>query len=76
VIVAVDGLRATRGNLDSVIGSYPPGATVGIHAFRRDELMTLDVTLRAAPVDTCFLALKDDVDEPTRSRRTAWLGGR
>jgi predicted metalloprotease with PDZ domain len=76
VIIAVDGLRATRGSLDALIGSSLPGATVCIHAFRRDELMTFDVTLRAAPIDTCFLALKDDVDEPTRSRRTAWLGGR
>jgi predicted metalloprotease with PDZ domain len=76
VIIAVDGLRTTRGGLEELIGSYRPGATVCIHAFRRDELMTFDVTLRAAPVDTCFLALKDDAGKPTRSRRAAWLGRR
>jgi predicted metalloprotease with PDZ domain len=76
MVIAVDGLRATRGSLEALIGANLPGAAVCIHAFRRDELMTFNVTLRAAPVDTCFLALKDDVDEPTRSRRTAWLGGR
>jgi predicted metalloprotease with PDZ domain len=76
VIMAVDGLRAARANLEALIGAYSPGATVRIHAFRRDELMEFDVTLSTAPADTCFLALKDDVDEPTRSRRAEWLGGR
>jgi predicted metalloprotease with PDZ domain len=76
VILAVDGLRATRANLDALIGSYAPGAVVRIHAFRRDELMMFDARLEAAPLDTCFLALKDGVDEPTRSRREAWLRGR
>jgi predicted metalloprotease with PDZ domain len=74
VIMAVDGLRATRGNLESLIGSYPPGATVRIHAFRRDELMIFDVVPKAAPLDTCFLTLKDEIGEPTQARRAAWLG--
>jgi predicted metalloprotease with PDZ domain len=74
VMMAVDGLRATRGNLESLIGAYPPGATVHIHAFRLDVMMMFDVTLKAAPLDTCFLALREDIDEPTRARRAAWLG--
>lgn len=72
VIVAVDGLRATRANLDTLVGTHPPGNTVRIHAFRRDELMVSDVVLTAAPADTCVLTLRDPVDELTRSRRAAW----
>jgi predicted metalloprotease with PDZ domain len=72
VIVAVDGLRATRGNLEVLVGAHTPGNTVRIHAFRRDELMAFDVTLKAAPTDTCVLTLRDVVDDPTRSRRSAW----
>ncbi|MFZ5863436.1 MAG: M61 family metallopeptidase [Nitrospirota bacterium] len=75
VIMAVDGLRATRGNLESLIGAYPPGSTVHIHAFRRDELMEFDLTPAPAPLDTCFLTLTVDPPESIRARRAAWLGG-
>ncbi|HET8760870.1 MAG TPA: PDZ domain-containing protein [Nitrospiria bacterium] len=74
VIVAVDGLRAGRGNIEPLIGAYQPGAVVPIHAFRRDELMTFDVSLKPAPMDTCFLTLRDEIDDPTRARRATWLG--
>ncbi len=74
-IIAIDGLRVTRGNLDTVVGSYPPGATITVQAFRRDELMACAVTLNAAPADTCYLTLRDRVDDATRSRRSAWLEG-
>jgi predicted metalloprotease with PDZ domain len=73
-IVAVDGLRAARGNIDMLIGSHAPGATVQVHAFRRDELLVFDVVLKTAPLDTCVLTWQDRVDAATRSRRSAWLG--
>ncbi|MFZ5876798.1 MAG: M61 family metallopeptidase [Nitrospirota bacterium] len=74
VIVAVEGLRATRANLESLIGAYPAGATICLHAFRRDEMMMFDVTLKASPLDTCFLTVKTDLDGTPRARRAAWLG--
>lgn len=45
VLVAVDGLRATHANLDNLLARYAVGATVEVHAFRRDELMAFQVTL-------------------------------
>lgn len=75
VIMAVDGLRATRGNVETLVGSYPPGTTVHIQAFRRDELRAFEVTLKAAPMDTCVLTIQDRLDRATRSRRSAWLDG-
>ena len=53
--------------------SRAPGDLVSVHAFRRDELMTLDLTLEAAPEDTCWLALADGADAATTARRDAWL---
>jgi predicted metalloprotease with PDZ domain len=75
VVVAVDSIRATAANLERLVGGYPPGVTVPIHAFRRDELMSFEVTLKSAAQDTCFLTLKAEVDDATRARREAWLGG-
>lgn len=74
VVIAVDGLRATRANLEKRVGALPPGTTVRVHAFRRDELMELDVTLQAAPADTCVLTLAEQPDEAVLARRAAWLG--
>jgi predicted metalloprotease with PDZ domain len=75
VVVAVDGLRVTHATLEGLVGSYAPGAVVRVHAFRRDELLEVPLTLATAPADTCVLSLVDDVDEPTRVRREAWLRG-
>ena len=47
-----------------------------MHAFRRDELMTFDVELAAAPLDTAFLALDANAAPDAQARRAAWLGTR
>jgi predicted metalloprotease with PDZ domain len=74
-LVAVDGIRATRANLDQLIGSCDVGTEVQIIAFRRDELMEFSVRLQAPLPDTCVLTLLE-VDEAVRRRRDAWLLGR
>jgi predicted metalloprotease with PDZ domain len=76
ILVAVDGLRVTRDALEKRIGAYEPGTRVRVVAFRRDELMEFDVSLKAAPADTCVLTFMEDVDEAVRQRRAAWLQGR
>ncbi len=75
VIVAVDGLRATSANLEKSLHSRKPGSRVHIHAFRRDELMEFDATLKEAPADTCVLVLREGADAATCARRAAWLQG-
>lgn len=74
VLVAIDGLKATPERVTTTLSRYAPGEQVSVAAFRRDELMTFDVTLAEAPADTCYLTLARDVDEPTAARRVAWLG--
>jgi len=73
-IVALDGLRAGGGRLDAVLARYQPGDAVTLAVFRRDELLTLPLTLaRQAPVKW---KLSIDAGSGVRARRlrTGWLG--
>jgi predicted metalloprotease with PDZ domain len=47
LLVAIDGLRVSGSpaNVDQLLARYRVGDTVGVHAFRRDELMTFNVIL-------------------------------
>ena len=45
ILVALDGLRITGGNLEGLLSRYQPGDAVTLHAFRRDVLQTFDVFL-------------------------------
>lgn len=74
IIIAVDNLRVTRTDLDSVLAAYSSGEMVKVHAFRRDELATFTVILQAPAADTCELTLLEDVDDTVRAQRAAWLG--
>ncbi|MBI3146368.1 MAG: M61 family metallopeptidase [Pseudogulbenkiania sp.] len=56
VVVAVDRLKVS--DLDKALSRFPAGETVKLHVFRRDELMTFNVELQAAPADTCRLLLQ------------------
>ncbi|MEY6431147.1 PDZ domain-containing protein [Thioalkalicoccus limnaeus] len=72
-LIAVDGIRVTRDNLDAVLQRLTVGAKVRIHAFRRDELMACDLVLEPAPADTCELCLIDETSPERTQRRAAWL---
>jgi predicted metalloprotease with PDZ domain len=49
VLIALDDLRVTGSNLDTLLARYAVGDTVTVHAFRRDELMVFEVTLQGDP---------------------------
>jgi predicted metalloprotease with PDZ domain len=66
--VAIDGLRVTATNLDNLLGRYPVGASVEVHAFRRDELMTFRVTLQGERIPGITLAL-----DPVKKKSTGPL---
>lgn len=73
VIVAWNGLKVSAGNLQSQIDRAPVGARACVHAFRRDELMTFEVVLAPAPLDTCWLTLRGDAPAAAVALRDAWL---
>jgi predicted metalloprotease with PDZ domain len=74
VLVALDGLRVTGSNLDSLLSRYLPGAKVEVHAFRRDELRRTDVKLDAPEIARYTLTAADGRG-PARQWRERWLKG-
>lgn len=58
VLLALDGLRIH--DLDAMLARYQPGDNVTVHAFRRERLLTLSLTLQASPADHCALAFNPD----------------
>jgi predicted metalloprotease with PDZ domain len=70
-IVALDGLRVDEKSLKPMLGRRKAGDTVRLHAFRRDELATFDVTLDApAAVEATLTAASG-----ANALRAGWLGG-
>lgn len=71
-LIALDGLRITNG-LDKALRDYAPGHKLRVHAFRRDELLDVKVSLDDAPRDTCFLQADDSATATAVAARAAWL---
>ena len=72
VLVAIDGLRVTGANLDGLLSRYLPGAKVEVHAFRRDELRTVQVKLDGPEVSRYSLTITDR-RTAARNWRERWL---
>jgi predicted metalloprotease with PDZ domain len=73
VLVAIDGLRATAGNIDRLLAGRSIGDTVSVHAFRRDELRTFDVVLGPALPRSCRLTRDAKPGKTALNLRDAWL---
>jgi predicted metalloprotease with PDZ domain len=74
VLVAIDGTRASAESIAAFLERRAPGECVTVHAFRHDELISVELTLAPAPHDTCYLALRTDATERAVALRRAWLG--
>lgn len=76
VLIAIDGLRVIGTNLDVLLGRYQAGATVDIHAFRRDELRLARVKLDPPEVTRYKLVAGEEKrGAPARRARERWLHG-
>lgn len=73
VIVAVDDIRASTDSINASLMRRAPGEVVSVHAFRRDELLRVDVELASAPLDTCYLSVRKDATEAALALRAGWL---
>ncbi len=76
LLVAVDGIKASTDVLDRLLRRRVPGDRLAVHAFRRDELLTVSAVLAAAPEDSCELHLDAGASADALARRNAWLGRR
>ena len=74
VLVAIDRLRVTGRNLQRRLARFESGERVTASVFRGDELLEVGVVLKAAPLDTCYLAVRDQAEPKALERRRAWLG--
>ncbi|SOZ99047.1 putative Peptidase M61, glycyl monoaminopeptidase [Cupriavidus taiwanensis] len=70
LLVAVDGVRAAPGQLDKLLARYRPGDRIELHAFRRDELLALPVTLAREPA----AQFKLKAEGGRHAARSRWLG--
>jgi predicted metalloprotease with PDZ domain len=73
--VALDGLRVTSANLEKRLRACHAGDEMDFVLFRDDELMTTTLRIEAAPEDTCYLELAEDVELPVENLRIDWLHG-
>jgi predicted metalloprotease with PDZ domain len=71
-LIAINGLSAFADKHDILLRPYQPGDIVKIHAFRRDELMTFDLTLQAKRPREVKLGLAD-CEGVVLERRNGWL---
>nr|WP_315476268.1 PDZ domain-containing protein [uncultured Undibacterium sp.] len=64
VLIAMNGLRVTAADaangLSRILGAYGVGETVQIHAFRRDELLTINAKLQADDAPNLSLSLSSN----------------
>lgn len=71
-LIAIDGLAVHSDKLETQLRIYKPGDTITVHAFRRDELMTFELTLQPKPPREVVLKLAE-VEGPALKRREEWL---
>ncbi|WP_198780256.1 M61 family metallopeptidase [Shewanella putrefaciens] len=67
ILIAADNLQVT-GQFEAQLQQYPLGERVPLHWFRRDELMTGELIIAAAPKDTVALSITN------KDKLIAWLG--
>lgn len=73
VLVAIDGLRASSEALESLRVDRAGGEHVSVHAFRRDELISVDLELGSPPLDTCWLMVRGESSAEATALRAGWL---
>ena len=75
VLVAMDDLRITSSTIDTLLQRYRAGDEVTLHAFRRDELMSFVLTLRAESAPHYSLVMREKPVLAVKLRKR-WLSSR
>lgn len=60
VIIAVNGIRTDASQIEKHLSRYCPGDSITLHAFRRDELFSVEAQLGSAALDTCYFAIENE----------------
>ncbi len=73
-LLALNGLRVGRRDLQDRLNECRPGDTLGVTLFRRDELLHIPVVLAEAPHDDLKLARIEQPDTLQEMLYRDWLG--
>jgi predicted metalloprotease with PDZ domain len=73
-LLALDGLRVSRANLEGILRRYRAGDVVELHVFRRDELLSMSLTLQKPPQTQAWLGRAKLADAAQFARLQAWSG--
>jgi len=60
IIIAIDNIRVTSKELDSVIARIPIGTAINISYFRRERLYHTQCVLSQGDANTCYLSFKSE----------------
>jgi len=74
VLVAIDGLRVTGSNLDTLLSRYRAGERIEVHAFHRDELRSFKLKLDPADI-TRYILSRDAARGTAKKWGDSWLQG-
>ncbi len=72
-LIALNQLQATAASIKTLLQQPPPTAPLSIHLFRRDQLMTLSLTLQPPPDDTVVLQPIPFCSPEQNDARERWL---
>jgi len=72
-IIAVEGLRVTHSQLDRRLEIYGAETKVDFLISRREQIMTIPVTLGLKPEETWRLKIRTDATDAQKARVTKWL---
>lgn len=72
-LLAVNGLRVGRANLVDLLGAPAAGEALHLHVFRRDQLLTFDLSPSEPVKDVATLSLDAQASEGALHARQAWL---
>ena len=73
IIIACDGIKVGKNNLETLLADYPVQSSVTLHAFRRDELFETQLRLEPAPADTVYLTINTQASAQQCAARDNWL---
>lgn len=71
-LLAIDGIKVSRQNLDKQLQHFKVGDSLTIHVFRGDTLRQFQLTLRAV-ANTCVLRQKQQITPAQQQAQQAWL---
>jgi len=74
IVVALDGLRVTPGNLDALLARYATGDIVEVLVFRHEQLMRFELRLATQPPHRIALDVDPKAAPTARRLRARWLG--